>query len=96
MPKESKTYFDFWKIITLSISAMFVLFLVYPLITLFINGFRDTSSGEWTFGYFRTFFGRRFYYRALLNSFSVTFTVTAFSILIGLPLAYFMTAHKVK
>ena len=96
MPKERGTYFDFWKIITIAITVLFVFFLIYPLITLFISGFRDAHTNEWTLSYFKTFFTKRFYYRALLNSFSVTITVTALSILVGLPLAYFMTAHKIR
>ena len=39
-----KYKFDFWRIITICVIGTFALFLIYPLFTLFVNGFRDTET----------------------------------------------------
>lgn len=88
--------FDFWSLTTLVIVAIFALFLVYPLFSLFISGFKDSSTGAFTLNNFMKFFERKYYYKSLLNSFAVTTLVTLLAIAIGAPLAYFMTVFKVR
>ena len=88
--------FDFWSLTTLVIVAIFALFLVYPLFSLFISGFKDSSTGAFTLNNFMKFFERKYYYKSLLNSFAVTTLVTLLAIAIGAPLAYFMTIFKVR
>ncbi len=88
--------FDFWSLTTLVIVAIFALFLVYPLFSLFISGFKDSSTGAFTLSNFMKFFERKYYYKSLLNSFAVTTLVTLLAIAIGAPLAYFMTIFKVR
>lgn len=91
-----KVKFDFWTIITLFIAVLFALFLVYPLFSLFLSSFKDPVSGAFTFDNFLKFFSKKFYYQGLLNSVMVTTCVTILAILIGAPLAYLMTAYKIK
>ncbi len=88
--------FNFWSLTTLVIVAIFALFLVYPLFSLFISGFKDSSTGAFTLSNFMKFFERKYYYKSLLNSFAVTTLVTLLAIAIGAPLAYFMTIFKVR
>ncbi len=87
---------DFWKIVTIVILLIFLLFLVYPMVSMFIKGFQDPATGEWTLKHYQKFFGKRYYYRALINSFKVTFSVTILSVLVGVPIAYFMSCYRIK
>lgn len=93
---NKKFKWDFWTSITLIIALIFTLFLIYPLFSLFISGFKDPVTDQWSLTNFARFFGRKYYYQGLLNSFKVTTCVTVIAILIGVPIAYFMTAYKVK
>lgn len=93
---KSKFKWDFWTIVTLCTVIVFAVLLVYPLFSLFSTGFQDPTSGNLTLSNFMKFFQRKYYYKSLLNSFSVTICVTVLAILVGTPLAYFMTAFKIK
>ena len=87
---------DFWKIVTIIILLVFLLFLIYPMVSMFIKGFQDPATGEWTLKHYQKFFHKRYYYRALINSFKVTFSVTILAILTGVPIAYFMSCYHIK
>ncbi len=96
MLNTKKIRFDFWNLITICVICTFAMFLVYPLLTLFAGGFKDTETGAFTFANYARFFSRKYYFSALLNSFKLTFCVTFFAILLGLPLAYFMSFYKIR
>lgn len=91
-----KFRFDFWSIVTIGILVVFALFLLYPLISLFIDGFLEEGTDAFTFSNFAKFFGKKYYYRSLLNSLKLTLCVTLCSLAIGVPLAYFMSFYRVK
>ncbi len=93
---KRKFEFDFWGIITIIIATIFALFLIYPLFSLFISGFKDSTTGAFTLSNFAQFFQKKYYYQSMINSFSVTICVTLLAIAIGAPLAYFMTIYKIK
>ena len=93
---KAKMKWDFWSVMTLVIMGIFALFLVYPLISLFASGFKDTETGAFTLANFAKFFQKKYYYQSMFNSFKVTVCVTILAILIGAPLAYFMTCYKIK
>ena len=59
--KKRKLQFDFWTVVTIGIIAVFALFLIYPLISLFIDGFLKEGTGEFTMANFQKFFGKKFY-----------------------------------
>ena len=82
---KRKPQFDFWTIVTIGILAVFALFLIYPLISLFVDGFLEEGTGAFTMANFTKFFGKKFYYRSLLNSLKLTVCVTICSLLIGVP-----------
>ena len=86
---------DFWTGITALAIAVFALFLIYPLFSLFLSAFEDANTGEWTMANFKLFFERKYYYQALLNSFSVTSCVTVLAVIIGASMAYFMSLYRV-
>ncbi|MFB9274887.1 ABC transporter permease [Cohnella cellulosilytica] len=93
---KTRLKLDFWTVTTLVIALFFALFLIYPLLSLFISGFRDSATGAFTFDNFIRFFDKKYYYQGLINSFSITSCVTVLAVLIGAPLAYVMSAYKVK
>ncbi|SKA97237.1 iron(III) transport system permease protein [Caloramator quimbayensis] len=93
---KGKFKFDFWTIVTIIIALIFAVFLIYPLFALFASSFKDPVTGSFTLNNFAKFFHKKYYYKALINSFTVTICVTALSILIGAPMAYIMNAYKVK
>ena len=57
--KKRKLQFDFWTVVTIGIIAVFALFLIYPLISLFIDGFLKEGTGEFTMANFQKFFGKK-------------------------------------
>lgn len=91
-----KIKFDFWTSITIVSFIVFAVFLVYPLLSLFMNGFQDIDTGKFTLSNFAKFFSKKYYYETLVNSFSITIIVTILAILIGAPLAYVMSTVKIK
>ena len=87
---------DFWFWTTLAIAALFVVFLVYPLFSLFASSFVDAESGSLTLTHYAAFFRKKYYYRALFNSMSVTLCVTVLAVLIGAPMAYLSSAFNIR
>lgn len=93
---KEKFKLDFWSIITLVIVLIFAIFFIYPLFSLLLSGFKSSDTGAFTLDNFLKFFRKKYYYNALGNSFKVTVCVTILATVIGAPLAYLMTAFKIK
>ena len=91
-----KIKWDFWTVVTLVITLIFALFLIYPLFSLLLSSFKDPLTGSWSMTNFHRFFSRKYYYQGLIHSFQVTSCITVLAIVIGVPMAYFMTFYKVK
>ena len=87
---------DFWFWLAIGISGLFILFLVYPLFSLFASSFVDPDGGGLTLANYAQFFRKKYYYRALLNSMSVTACVTVLAVLIGAPMAYLTSAFHIR
>lgn len=88
-------HFDFWKGITLLSIVVFGLFLIYPLFSLFVSAFEDAATGAFSLENFSHFFERKYYYQSMINSFTVTTSVTILAVIIGTALAYFMTLYRI-
>ena len=93
---NKKIKLDFWNIVTILIIIVFAIFLIYPLLSLFLDGFKDSKSGVWSLMNYIQFFSKKYYTSALVNSFKLTISVTVIAVLIGVPLAYFMSFYKIK
>ena len=91
-----KFHWDFWAGVTVLSIAVFALFLIYPLFSLFVSAFQDPETGAWSMQNFVHFFERKYYYQSMINSFSVTTCVTILAVIIGTIVAYFMTLYKIK
>ena len=87
---------DIWSVITVAIFGLYILFMFYPLFSLFKSSVLDPESGQFTLAYFQKFFSKKYYLRTVGNSFKVTGCVTFFVVLIATPLAYVMTTVKIK
>lgn len=87
---------DFWFWLTVAITLVLLVFLAYPLFTLFIRAFQNGSDGSFSMENFVRFFSKNYYKRGLKNSMIIGFSVTGLAVLIGAPLAYLMATYKFK
>lgn len=86
---------DVWTLVSISILVLFLLFLCYPLIKIVYQAFFD-QEGAFSLENFRRFFGQRYYFMTLVNSFKVGIAVTFYSLLLGIPLAYIYCFFDLK
>ncbi len=91
---KNKKKLDVWIMISLGILAAYALFLLYPLFTVLKNSV--IVDGQFSMDQFVKFFSRATYYKALLNSFTVSFFATLVTLIIGVPLAYFYNMYEIK
>lgn len=82
--------------ITLLILGLYVLFMFYPLFSLFKSAVIDAKTGQFSLAYFQKFFSKTYYTNTVVNSFKVTGLVTVAAVLVAVPLAYIMTTVKIK
>ena len=93
--KKKRTPLEVWNLIALSMLFLYLLFLVLPLFNLLKSSVIHSEGGV-TFEYFKKFFSQKYYLSTLLNSFKVSTVVTFFSLLLGVPLAYFYNLFELK
>lgn len=96
MAANKKRIFSVWNISSILILAVFLLFILFPLVLVLKKSIFDPYTGELTLSYFSKFFERKFYWITLVNSFKVTLVTTALSVAIGLPIAYVMRKVKIR
>lgn len=96
MDMSTKKTLDIWKVLTLIILGIFILFIIYPLLLVLKKSIIDPETGAFTLDYFRKFFQRKFYWITLVNSFKVTIVSTIIAVALGLPIAYLMRKIKIK
>ena len=77
-----------WNIFTLIILALFLLFVVYPLILILYKSVINPADNSLTFENFTRFFSRKYYTNTMKNSFKVTIVATLISATLGLSMAY--------
>ena len=77
-----------WNIFTLIILALFLLFVVYPLILILYKSVINPADNSLTFENFTRFFSRKYYTNTMKNSFKVTVVATLISATLGLSMAY--------
>ena len=89
-----KKKFDVWTVISLSILALYGLFLLYPLFSLLLESI--FKNGSFTLEYFNKFFSNPYYGTTLAHSFSLSLASTAFALILGVPLAYLYNMYEIK
>ena len=94
--KIRKSKINLWSTSTLSLLILYTIFLIIPLFILLSESFIDSDTGRFTLENFQRFFGKKYYYSTLLNSFKVTVTVTFVAVALGTTLAYFFARFKIR
>ena len=92
---KSKQKFEVWTVISLVLLASFLLFLVYPMFGLLKQAV-ISPEGEFSLSQFQKFFSKSYYTDTIVNSVKVTLCVTAISLLLGIPIAYFYSFYRIK
>lgn len=77
-----------WNVFTLIILAVFLIFVVYPLVLILYKSVIDPGTNTLTFENFTRFFTRKYYTNTLKNSFKVTIVATLIAATLGLLMAY--------
>ena len=85
---------DVWIIVSFIILGLYGLFLIYPIVRLFYTAF--FSDGLFTFKNFIDFFSNNYYVVSIWHSLLIALSVTAISLILGIPLAYFYQMYKIK
>ncbi len=91
-----KRKFNLWNSSTLIILGLYLIFFVYPIGKLFSEAIYDPATQSFTLANFIKFFSQRYYFSTIINSFQVTIIATVLTLLIGVPLAYFMSVYLIK
>ena len=91
---KNKKKFDVWHVITISLIALYALFLLYPLFCILKESI--IANGKFTVEYFIEFFSKSYYFETLINSFVVSVCATVITLIIGVPLAYFYNMYEIK
>lgn len=87
---------DCWKVITLTLTLILAIILVYPLMVLGTKSFFDPETGGFTLSHYLDFFTLKYYLSALKNSFVVCIVSTLAATVIGVPIAYIATRYTIK
>jgi iron(III) transport system permease protein len=85
---------DGWFVVTIAISILYAVFLLYPLLTLLAKSVSGPDGI--TFASFGKFFSSKYYYGVITNSLAVTVSVTLCATLVAVPLAYVLTTVKIR
>jgi iron(III) transport system permease protein len=92
---KKRRYSPIWTFLAFLILALFVIFVVYPLILILYKSVINPSDNSLTFENFTHFFTRKYYTNTLKNSFAVTVVSTLISATLGLLIAYITRQYKI-
>ena len=90
-----KKRFDGWFIISIIMLLLFIAVLIYPMVGI-IKQSVIMPDGSVSWSQFQKFFGQSYYSKTIVNSFKITFFVTALTLVIGIPFAYFYAFYRLK
>ena len=92
---RKRKYSPIWTFLALLILALFLIFVVYPLVLILYKSVVNPSDNSFTLDNFTRFFTRKYYTNTLKNSFSVTVVSTLISATLGLVIAYITRQYKI-
>ncbi|MBQ9265032.1 MAG: iron ABC transporter permease [Clostridia bacterium] len=92
---KKRRYSPIWTFLALLILALFLIFVVYPLILILYKSVVNPADNSFTLENFNRFFTRKYYTNTLKNSFSVTIVSTLISATLGLVIAYITRQYKI-
>ena len=90
-----KIKWDLWMIVTVAVSIFYLLFLLYPLITMLSKSVIGEDGGL-TWEFFNKIFTKKYYKRAVMGSLKISATVTLVTVILATPLAYIMSTMKIR
>lgn len=93
--KAKKRRWDVWMGVSLAMTVFYLLFLLYPLITMLSKSVIGEDGG-FTWSFFTKVFTKKYYQRAILGSLKISATVTLITVLLATPLAYIMSTVKIR
>ena len=84
-----------WTFLALLVLAIFLIFVVYPLVLIMYKSVVNPADNSFTLANFTRFFTRKYYTNTLLNSFKVTVVSTLISATLGLAIAYITRQYRI-
>ena len=84
-----------WTFLALLVLAIFLIFVVYPLVLNMYKSVVNPADNSFTLANFTRFFTRKYYTNTLLNSFKVTVVSTLISATLGLVIAYITRQYHI-
>ncbi len=87
---------DIWGLITLGLIASYLIFLIFPLSMVLYQAVINKNTNNLTLSYFIKFFSQPYYLDTLINSFKIGICTTILCLVIGTPLAYFLSIYQIK
>lgn len=90
-----KKRFEIWTAVSIVMFLAFLLFLAYPMFGLLKQSVMS-ADGKLSLEQFAKFFSKTYYTGTILNSMKVTLSVTAVSLILGIPFAYFYSFYNLK
>ncbi len=84
-----------WTFLALLVLAIFLIFVVYPLVLIMYKSVVTPADNSFTLANFTRFFTRKYYTNTLLNSFKVTVVSTLISATLGLVIAYITRQYRI-
>lgn len=87
--------FDGWLAVSIILLLLFIAILVFPMFGI-IKKAVVMPDGTFSLQEFEKFFSNDYYVKTIYNSFKITFFVTALTLLLGIPFAYFYAFYKLK
>ena len=87
---------DIWTLVIVAGFVIVGVFLIYPLFDIFRYSFLDKVTRTPSFSNWKTFFSKAYYLRAFWHSMIIALLTTFFSMVLGIPLAFFTTRFRIK
>ena len=90
-----RKYSPVWTFLAFLILAIFLIFVVYPLVLIMYKSIVNPTDNSFTLENFTRFFTRKYYTNTLINSFKVTIVATFISAVLGLLIAYITRQYRI-
>ncbi|SCX22135.1 putative 2-aminoethylphosphonate transport system permease protein PhnU [Agrobacterium sp. DSM 25558] len=93
--RMARNLFDPWGVFLAILMIILIILVVYPLVTVLMNSFRD-DTGTSGLGGFIQFFTSRYFLRCLVNTFVIGIGSTLLAVAVGIPFAYILNRYQVS
>ena len=86
---------SFWTMTVIVLTALVIIFLVYPFASLFLKSFFHPDTGSVSLANYEKFFNTPYYFNTLKRSLLVSTVTTVLAVLLGVPIAYITSRYNV-